>query len=413
MKINGNAVRPGMVIEHQDRLWRAVKIQHTQPGKGGAYLQVELKEIRGGSKLNERFRASETVERVRLDQKQHQFLFADGDMYTFMDSETYEQVALSAELIGEGLPMRPPSFCTGCPERPVFTALKLLERETGGTHVSADIGCHALATLPPFNMGNTILGYGLGLASSVAVAPNFDKRVISIMGDGGFWHNGLTTGIGSTVFNKDDSVLVVMKNGYTSATGWQYLPSSARDRRGADPGMSIEAAIRGLGVRWMRKVRTYDIPKMVKTLRRATTTAEKGLKVIVAEGECMLARQRRERPETARKITEGKRVVRTRFGVDDDVCTGDRACVRLSGCPSITIKPSPDPLRTDPVAHVTNDCVGCGVCGEVAHAAVLCPSFYKADIVANPRWLDRKLHTLRRRVISRLQGTTPIVEQTA
>ncbi len=101
MKINGNAVRPGMVIEHQDRLWRAVKIQHTQPGKGGAYLQVELKEIRGGSKLNERFRASETVERVRLDQKQHQFLFADGDMYTFMDSETYEQVALSAELIGE------------------------------------------------------------------------------------------------------------------------------------------------------------------------------------------------------------------------------------------------------------------------------------------------------------------------
>ncbi len=321
--------------------------------------------------------------------------------------------ARGAELIGEGLPMRPPSFCTGCPERPVFTALKLLERETGGTHVSADIGCHALATLPPFNMGNTILGYGLGLASSVAVAPNFDKRVISIMGDGGFWHNGLTTGIGSTVFNKDDSVLVVMKNGYTSATGWQYLPSSARDRRGADPGMSIEAAIRGLGVRWMRKVRTYDIPKMVKTLRRATTTAEKGLKVIVAEGECMLARQRRERPETARKITEGKRVVRTRFGVDDDVCTGDRACVRLSGCPSITIKPSPDPLRTDPVAHVTNDCVGCGVCGEVAHAAVLCPSFYKADIVANPRWLDRKLHTLRRRVISRLQGTTPIVEQTA
>jgi len=101
--------------------------------------------------------------------------------------------------------------------------------------------------------------------------------------------------------------------------------------------------------------------------------------------------------------------VRTRFGIDDDVCTGDRACIRLSGCPSLTIKPSPDPLRTDPVAHVDNTCVGCGVCGEVAHAAVLCPSFYKADIVANPRWLDRKLHAVRRRVIRRLQGV-PVVE---
>ncbi len=101
MKINGNAVRPGMVIEHQGRLWRAVKIQHTQPGKGGAYLQVELRDIRDGTKLNERFRSSETVERVRLEQKEFQFLFADGDMYTFMDNETFEQVAVAAELLGE------------------------------------------------------------------------------------------------------------------------------------------------------------------------------------------------------------------------------------------------------------------------------------------------------------------------
>ena len=101
MKINGNAIRPGMVIEHQNRLWRAVKTQHTQPGKGGAYLQVELKDIRDGTKLNERFRSSETVERARLDQKPHQYLFADGDMYTFMDSENYEQISLSGDLIGE------------------------------------------------------------------------------------------------------------------------------------------------------------------------------------------------------------------------------------------------------------------------------------------------------------------------
>ena len=101
MKINGNAIRPGMVIEHQDRLWVAVKIQHTQPGKGGAYLQVELKDVRDGTKLNERFRASESVERARLDQKQFQYLYADGALLHFMDQETYEQTGVSRDLVGE------------------------------------------------------------------------------------------------------------------------------------------------------------------------------------------------------------------------------------------------------------------------------------------------------------------------
>ncbi len=101
MKINGNAIRSGMVIEHQGSLWRAVKIQHTQPGKGGAYLQVELKDIRTGTKLNERFRSSETVERARLDQKEHQFLYADGAMLTFMDNETFDQITLDQDLLGE------------------------------------------------------------------------------------------------------------------------------------------------------------------------------------------------------------------------------------------------------------------------------------------------------------------------
>jgi elongation factor P len=104
MKINGNAVRPGNVIEHKDGLWVAVKIQHTQPGKGGAYLQVELKNLRNGSKLNERFRASETVEKVRLEQAEYQFLFADGDMLTFMNNQSYEQIELSAEMVGEQRP---------------------------------------------------------------------------------------------------------------------------------------------------------------------------------------------------------------------------------------------------------------------------------------------------------------------
>ena len=101
MKINGNAIRPGMVIEHQGRLWRAVKIQHTQPGKGGAYLQVELKDLRSGSKLNERFRSSVSVERASLDQREYQYLYAEGDMYTFMENETYEQITLSEDALGE------------------------------------------------------------------------------------------------------------------------------------------------------------------------------------------------------------------------------------------------------------------------------------------------------------------------
>ncbi|MBT5263896.1 MAG: elongation factor P [Rhodospirillaceae bacterium] len=101
MKINGNAIRPGNVIEHKDRLWVAVRIQAVKPGKGGAFNQVELKDIRSGSKLNERFRADEQIERVRLEQRAAQFLFRDDDMLTFMDTETYEQTVVNVEMIGD------------------------------------------------------------------------------------------------------------------------------------------------------------------------------------------------------------------------------------------------------------------------------------------------------------------------
>ena len=130
------------------------------------------------------------------------------------------------------LPPRPPTFCTGCPERPVFSALKLAQREIGPTHISADIGCHCFATFAPFSMGNSILGYGMSLASAAAVGPNIDRRPIAIMGDGGFWHNGLITGVASNLFNKGDGVLIIMQNGYTSATGLQYMPSSLTSRSG-------------------------------------------------------------------------------------------------------------------------------------------------------------------------------------
>ncbi len=309
--------------------------------------------------------------------------------------------ASATKYLGSPVPPRPPTFCTGCPERPVFSAIKLMEKDVGKTHISCDIGCHTFSTLPPFNLGQTVLGYGLGLASSTGVAPNFDKRVISIMGDGGFWHNGLATGVASSVFNKNDSILIVMKNGYTSATGWQWVPSTPKQGDFDQSPMSIEETLRSLGVKWQRKVRTYNVSKMVRTLKQAMTTTQKGLKVIIAESECMLAKQRRIKAERTKLIREGKRAVRPRFGIDDDVCTGDHSCIRLSGCPSLTIKVNPDPLRTDPIAHVNTGCVGCGLCGEVAHAAVLCPSFYKAEIVYNAGRLEQWLNNLRLRFIGK------------
>lgn len=101
MKINGNEIRPGNVIEHKGGLWVAVKTQAVKPGKGGAFNQVELKNLVDGTKLNERFRADATVERARLDQKDFQFLYAEGDSLVFMDLDTYEQINLAADFVGE------------------------------------------------------------------------------------------------------------------------------------------------------------------------------------------------------------------------------------------------------------------------------------------------------------------------
>ncbi|MFY9316185.1 MAG: indolepyruvate ferredoxin oxidoreductase subunit alpha [Burkholderiales bacterium] len=300
----------------------------------------------------------------------------------------------AAELLG-AVPARPPGFCVGCPERPVFAAMKVAERSTGAFHISADIGCHTFATLPPFNIGHTVLGYGLGLASNSAVNTMFGKRTLTIMGDGGFWHNGLTSGVANAVFNKDDGILVIMKNGYSSATGTQELPSSPQHSEYKSGDMAIERALAGVGVGWVKTVDNYRVGEVAKTLKEAMSTDYEGLKVIVAEGECQLERQRKLRPVVARQMSEGKRTIRTKYGVDEDTCTGDHSCIRLSGCPTLTVKDNPDPLRRDPVATVIEGCVGCGLCGENAHAAVLCPSFYRADVVQNPNVVDRFIFFMR------------------
>ena len=342
--------------------------------------------------------------------------------------EAYERVAKSDPIVvpsaapkviplhkalADDVNARPPGFCTGCPERPIFTAMKLVERELGTHHVSADIGCHLFSILPPFNLGNTTMGYGLGAAGAAAFNPPGGtraaaapqgKRAISVMGDGGFWHNGLTSGIANAVFNKSDNLTIVVDNSYSAATGGQDLLSSSAANPTRSTGHAIEKAVRGVGVNWVRTMRrTYDVAGMVAVLKEALTTGEKGPKVLIAQSECMLNKQRREKPLVKQAVAAGERVVRERFGVDADTCTGDHSCIRLSGCPSLSVKPNPDPLRTDPVATVLDSCVGCGLCGEVADAAVLCPSFYKAQIVSNPTRWDRLRERLRGRVIGALQ----------
>jgi indolepyruvate ferredoxin oxidoreductase alpha subunit len=308
------------------------------------------------------------------------------------------------ESIAQMVHARPPGFCTGCPERPIFTAMKLMEREIGEHHISADIGCHLFSILPPFNLGNTTMGYGLGGAGAAALNASASKRVISVMGDGGFWHNGLTSGIANSVFNKSDNLTVVVDNSYTSATGGQDVLSSKALNQNRSTGHQIEKAIKGVGVKWVRTVhKTYDIATMKKIMKEALTTKELGPKVVIAQSECMLNKQRREKPLVRAAIKKGERVIREKFGVDSDTCTGDHSCIRISGCPSLSIKDNPDPLRLEPVATVLDTCVGCGVCGEASHAAVLCPSFYKAQIISNPSAMDRILNSVRKWVIDRLQ----------
>ncbi|MFD7842796.1 thiamine pyrophosphate-dependent enzyme [Nocardia sp. NPDC059764] len=299
---------------------------------------------------------------------------------------------------------RPPGLCTGCPERPIFSGLKLAERETGQHHVSADIGCHLFSVNAPFDLGATTMGYGLGSAAASALnSKDSDRRTIAIMGDGGFWHNGLTSGVGNAVFNRNDQLLVVVDNDYAAATGGQDVLSSHAETPARSTKHPIEQAVRGIGVGWARTIDdTYDVTTVRDTFIEGLTTPEQGPKVLVMQSECQLNRQRREKPRRAQALKAGERVVRQRFGVDPETCTGDHACIRISGCPSLTIADNPDPMRTDPIATVLDSCVGCGVCGANAHAAVLCPSFYRTDVVYNPTRRDRLLSRMRAWWISML-----------
>ena len=343
----------------------------------------------------------------------HLSTIADVSAWLTDNQTRRETIAKAIADTGQSLPPRPPGFCIGCPERPVFSAIQLAQQQVGALHIAADIGCHALGTFEPFSTGHTILGYGMSLASRAGVSPNMQRRVLSIMGDGGFWHNGLLTGVQSALFNGDDAVLLIFKNGYTSATGTQDIISTPNEAIKADTSdktrslahtnQTIERTLEGLGVTWMKTVYTYEVDNVRNTLVDAFTSDYQGLKVIIAEGECQLERQRRIKPWLAQLLKRGQRVERVKYGVDEDVCNGDHACIRLSGCPTLTLKDNPDPLKVDPVATVIDGCVGCGLCGENAHAATLCPSFYRAEVIQNPKPLERLISSIRTSIVRLLQ----------
>ncbi len=307
--------------------------------------------------------------------------------------------------LGEPVKPRPPIFCTGCPERPIFSALKIMEQEVGRTYYPGDIGCYSMGGLPPFGYQDSITGMGTGLASASAIGRALSKRPITFMGDGTFWHSGLTTSLANAVYNNQDAVLVIFENFWTSMTGQQENPATGRNMRGEPIArMDIEGTLRGMGVGWIRKVNPYSVKHSLKVLQEAYTTTEPGLKVVISEAECQLEKQRRLRPVLKQQIEAGKPVSEGKFGVDEDVCVGDHACIRYNGCPSLTVKKSPDPLRDDEIVTIAQTCVGCGLCGEIAHAAILCPSFYEVKVVHNPGLLSRLSYSVNRLLLSALFG---------
>lgn len=296
-----------------------------------------------------------------------------------------EHVQKARTFLSQPVARRSPVFCTGCPERPIFSALKIAQAEAGPVHYAGDIGCYSMGSFAPFYMTDSVTGMGTGLASAGAMMQLSSDRVISFMGDGTFWHSGLTTSFANAAYNNQDAVMVVFENGWTSMTGQQENPATGKNHRGEDvPEMKIEKALEATGVKWIQRVNPYDLRQSLRSLRSAIRNRDGGLKVVISDAECQLERQRKLRPVRAADLKARKKVVDVKLGIDDNVCTGDHSCIRYNGCPSLTIKDNPNPLKEDEVATIVQSCVGCGLCGEVSREAALCPSFYEVQVVHNP-----------------------------
>lgn len=327
------------------------------------------------------------------------------DRITAQARHIAEHLTKAATLLTEPLIRRSPIFCTGCPERPIFSALKIAEKEFGKIHYAGDIGCYSMGSFAPFFMTDSVTGMGTALATTGAMQHLSKEKMVSFMGDGTFWHSGLTTSFANSVYNNQDGVAVIFENGWTSMTGEQENPASGQNNMGQPiASMNIEQTLKAMGVKSVERVNPYHFHESIAAFRRAMKNTERGLKVIISDAECMLQKQRRERPEKAKQMKAGERLVDAKFGIDDDVCTGDHSCMRFNGCPSLTLKPNPNKLRDHEVATIINSCVGCGLCGEVTHEAVLCPSFYRTEVTHNPTWWDKLWFGINRTLIRAVSG---------
>jgi indolepyruvate ferredoxin oxidoreductase alpha subunit len=325
-----------------------------------------------------------------------------GTASGFMDRQK-----LAASLFPKPVTPRPPTFCTGCPERPVFSMMKINEMLTGQKDWHAtDVGCYGMAGLAPFHMADSNMGMGGGLAAATALSAMSEQKNVSVVGDGTLWHSALNTCVVNGLYNKQDATYLVLDNKWTAMTGAHENPNSGPQLTGEQSGgdFNIERTFRGLGVKHVEKANPYNFRDFQKKLKKIQADPEPQLRVLISEAECQLQRQRTVKPMRAKAIAEGKRVEVERLGVDEEVCVGDHSCMRVNGCPSLTLEESPNTLKTAPVAAIDTTCVGCGVCGEIAHAAQLCPSFHKVTVVRNASRFERFMQKLSARLLPALRA---------
>jgi indolepyruvate ferredoxin oxidoreductase alpha subunit len=291
------------------------------------------------------------------------------------------------------VPPRIPTFCTGCPERPIFAQMKIQEYKTGvkDWH-GGDVGCYGMASYAPFFMADSNMGMGGGLAAAAGISALSKQQNVSVVGDGTLWHSAFNPSAANAIYNKQNAIYIVADNKWTAMTGAHENPNVGKLMTGeaVDAEMSIENTFRAMGVQDVNRVNPYDFKAFQEVMDRYRRDSKlPKVRVLISEAECMLQKQRRVKPERDAAIKAGERVEVDRLGVDDEVCVGDHACMRFNGCPSLTLKEGPNSLRTAPVASIEQTCVGCGVCGEITTAAQLCPSFFKVTKVENAGWLDK------------------------
>jgi indolepyruvate ferredoxin oxidoreductase alpha subunit len=293
-----------------------------------------------------------------------------------------------------------PNFCTGCPERPaVLTAVKIFRDRHPEVRLEIvlDIGCYIMGIYYLRDLVSPVTGMGTCLASSLATSFLTQERTLYVVGDGTFWAQALTTSISNALYHRQNCVVLILENFWTAMTGHQPNPSTKHGERAGN--LDIEATLKGMGAKWVKVVNPYEVGEVVRLLEEAWSLTDIGPRFLIARGECMLERSRRERKEREQQVQVGQRVAEAHFGVDPLVCVGDHSCLHYNNCPSLTVRPSPNPLKRDLIVQAEQTCVACGLCGSVAHAAKLCPSFYRIEWVRNPSWWERWQFKLRRWLI--------------